>query len=242
MGRVTVLAETGSTNADMVALAQAGWAEGRWLRAERQLAGRGRLGRAWHSPEGNLICSTLVRLRPGDPPVGGLGLLVGVALQAALAACLPQAEPCLKWPNDVMIGPAKLAGILLERVGDAVIVGIGVNVRAAPELPDRETIAIVDLPGGADVTAAGLLDLLADQLAHWLDRWRGEGFAPVRAAWLAVAHPIDTPLVVKTGDATGSGANAMTGRFLGLDVDGALILRLDDGRQHVIHSGDVGLS
>lgn len=232
---MTVIAETGSTNADMVALVEAGWAEGRWLRAERQVAGKGRLGRAWHSPDGNLICSTLIRLRPDDPPIGALGLLVGVALQAALASCLPEAEPRLKWPNDVMVGPAKLAGILLERAGDAVIVGIGANVRAAPDLPDRATVAMADLPGGADVTAADLLDVLADQLAHWLARWRTEGFAPVRTAWLAAAHPLGTPLSVTT-----SGANVMTGQFLGLGADGALILGAEDGRQHAIHSGDVG--
>lgn len=219
----------------MTTLAAGDWAEGHWLRAERQTAGRGRLGRDWHSPVGNLQASTLIRLRPGDPSIAGLGLLVGVALYEALAELLPDADLSLKWPNDVMAGTAKLAGILLERSGDAVIVGVGVNVREAPRLPDRETIAMADLPGGADRSAAALIDLLAGRFDHWLARWRGEGFAPVRAAWLAAAHPPGTRLAVRIGE-----ESRREGRFVGVAPDGALLLGLDDGTTATIHSGEVG--
>lgn len=232
---VTVVPETGSTNADVLALAGQGWGEGHWLRAERQTAGRGRLGRDWQSEGGNLHASTLVRLRPGDPPVSGLGLLVGVALREALAGLLPTVGLALKWPNDLMVGDAKLAGILLERSGDCVIVGVGANVGHAPVLPDRATIAIADLPGGGDVDASRLLDALAAQLTHWLDRWRTEGFAPVREAWLAGAQGLGTRLSVNPGT-----NERIEGRFVGVAPDGALLVERDDGTRQVIHSGDVG--
>jgi len=234
--RVRLVAETGSTNADLTALAAAGWPEGRWLRAERQTGGRGRLGRDWLSPAGNLHASTLIRLRPGDPPVTGLGLLVGVAVHAALTELLPHAALLLKWPNDVMVGRAKLAGILLEREGEAVVAGVGVNVAFAPMLPDRETVALADLPGGTALDAAAVLDALVPALDHWLARWRDEGNGAIIAAWLARAHPLGTPLAVSTG-----ADRPQHGRFLGLGGDGALILGRDDGTQITIHSGDVGM-
>lgn len=235
MSRIRLVAETGSTNADLRARA-AGWPEGRWLRAERQTAGRGRLNRAWESPAGNLHASTLIRLRPADPPVTGLGLMLGVAVQSALAGLLPEAPFLLKWPNDVMVGPAKLAGMLLEREGDALIAGVGVNVAAAPALPDRATIALADLPGGDALDAARVLEALVPAVDRWLAAWRGGGNAAIIAAWLDRAHPVGTPLAVSTG-----ADRPQRGRFLGLDGNGALILGLEDGRQQVIHSGDVGV-
>jgi BirA family biotin operon repressor/biotin-[acetyl-CoA-carboxylase] ligase len=219
----------------MMALVEAGWSEGRWLRAERQTAGKGRLGRDWRSPEGNLYTSTMILPHPGDPAIGGLGLLVGVALCEAIRTAVPASGVILKWPNDIMVEHAKLAGILLERSGDAVIVGIGVNVRTAPALADRLTIALSDLAGGTDVTAVSLLEMVADRFDLWLERWRRDGFAAVRDAWLASAHPVGTGLMVSTVH-----EKALSGEFLGLGADGALILGLDDGTQHVIHSGDVG--
>jgi BirA family biotin operon repressor/biotin-[acetyl-CoA-carboxylase] ligase len=234
--RIHVVAETGSTNADLKALAVSGWPEGQWLRAERQTAGRGRLGRDWQSVTGNLHASTLIRLRPGDPLVTGLGLLAGIVVHDALAALLPDAAIQLKWPNDVMVGPAKLAGMLLEREGDAVILGIGVNVAQAPRLPDRETIALADLPGGQGIDAARVLDALVPALDDWLARWRAEGAAALITAWLARGHAVGTRLAVSTG-----ADRPQQGRFLGLDAHGALILGLEDGTSEIIHSGDVGV-
>jgi BirA family transcriptional regulator, biotin operon repressor / biotin---[acetyl-CoA-carboxylase] ligase len=219
----------------MIALAGQGWVEGQWLRAERQREGRGRLGRNWQSLVGNVQASTLIRLRPDDPPVSGLGLMVGLALWEAVHGLLSGADLALKWPNDLMAGPAKLAGILLERVDDCVIVGVGVNVASAPDLPDRETAALVKLPGGADITADSVAQALADRFDHWLTCWRWQGFAPVRQAWLAAAHPAGTRLVVQSGDTL-----RLTGGFEGVAEDGALLLRLDDGTLSIIHSGDVG--
>ena len=168
--------------------------------------------------------------------VTGLGLLLGVAVQSALAGLMPEATFQLKWPNDVMVGHAKLAGMLLEREGDAVIAGIGINVAAAPALPDRETIALADLPGGEAIDAAAVLAALVPAVDHWLDGWRTQGQAAIIAAWLARAHPVGTPLRVSAG-----ADQPRHGRFLGLGGDGALILGLEDGTQHLIHSGDVGM-
>ncbi len=235
MSRITLVPETGSTNADIAALAQTGWEEGHWLRAERQAAGRGRMGREWRSLAGNLQASTLIRLRPGDPPVSGLGLLVGVALWEAVTRLAPDAGVRLKWPNDLMAGPAKVAGILLERAGDAVIVGVGVNVRAAPPVEGRVTAALADLPSGAAIDAALLAQALADRFTAWLALWRTEGFAPVRSAWSAAAHPPGTRLRVDSGT-----ESPIEGGFEGVADDGALLLRLDDGTRRVVHSGDVG--
>jgi BirA family biotin operon repressor/biotin-[acetyl-CoA-carboxylase] ligase len=165
--------------------------------------------------------------------------MVGVALHEAVRRLAPQSGATLKWPNDLMApsgaGWAKLAGILLERHGEAVIAGAGVNVRAAPPLPDRATVALADLTGGEAVDAAALLDALADRFDAWLARWRAEGFAAVRAAWLAAAHAAGTPLTIQ-----GESAGAMTGRFLSLAEDGALLIALEDGTQRRIMSGDVG--
>ncbi|MBO9581086.1 MAG: biotin--[acetyl-CoA-carboxylase] ligase [Sphingobium sp.] len=235
MSCITLIAETGSTNADLVELAGRGWDEGHWLRAERQTAGRGRLGRDWQDGAGNLQASTLIRLRTSDPPVSGLGLLIGVALHEALAKLAPDAGLMLKWPNDLVVGSAKLAGILLERVGDAVIVGVGVNIASAPQIEDRETIALSDLPGGQGIDAVLVAEALAASFDDWLARWRSEGFASVRTAWLAAAHPYGTRLSAQIGT-----DSRLKGRFEGVAEDGALLLGLDDGSTQIVHSGDVG--
>lgn len=235
MRKIHFVAETGSTNEDVRAQAEH-WPEGAWLRAERQLSGRGRRGRDWESPTGNLYASTLIRLKPTDPSISGLGLMVGVAVHAALASCLPAATMMLKWPNDVMIDSAKLSGMLLEREGDCVIVGVGINIANAPELTDRETIALANLPDGEMVDAHQVMQALSQSFDHWLTIWREGGSRAINKAWLERAHPIGTTLLVSTGP-----DSRQQGRFLGLDGDGALILEREDGTSQIIHSGDVGV-
>jgi BirA family biotin operon repressor/biotin-[acetyl-CoA-carboxylase] ligase len=201
-----------------------------WLRAERQTGGKGRQGREWHSPEGNLYVSTLVRLRPGDPPAPTLALVAAVALQEVVSAYLPVHQVLIKWPNDLLVEGAKLAGILLERADDAVVIGIGVNLAHHPQGLERPVTSLCDLTGSAPDPAL-FLENLADSFARWLGRWRGEGLARVRSTWLAAAHPIGTALSTHAGE----------GLFEGLDETGALRLRLADGRSRVIHAGDVFL-
>jgi BirA family biotin operon repressor/biotin-[acetyl-CoA-carboxylase] ligase len=208
----------------VLALAAAGESEGLWLRAERQTGGRGRQGRDWQSPPGNLYASTLVRLRLSDPPAPTLALVAAVALQEAAAPFAPEAR--IKWPNDLLLGPAKLAGILLERAGEAVVIGFGVNLAHHPQDLDRPAASLAAAP-----PPGAFVEILADSFARWLGRWRGEGLAPVRARWLAAAHPPGTALSTAQGE----------GLFEGLDESGALRLRLADGTTRVIHAGDVFL-
>lgn len=220
--------ETGSTNDDVAALAREGALEGLWLRADRQGSGRGRQGRSWLSPPGNLYASTLVRLQPEDPLAPTLALLAAVALHEAVSLYAEGVR--IKWPNDLTAEGAKLAGILLERQLNAVIIGFGVNLAHYPELPGRATTSLKALAGSAPEPAA-FAETLAESFARWLARWRQEGHAPILDAWRAAAHPLGTPLSTSEGE----------GLFDGLDETGALRLRMADGAIRIIHAGDVFL-
>lgn len=232
---IRTVAETGSTNADLLGLAASGAPEGLWLRAERQSAGRGRQGRVWQSPPGNLYASTIVRLRPADPPPATLALVAAVALEEVVRAYLGEDSNLqLKWPNDLMIGGAKLSGILLERMDDVVVIGIGVNLAHHPQDIDRAATSLSAHGGAPD--PQDFLETLAEAFARWVDRWRGEGLAPLRTRWLKRAHPRGTALAARLPD-----GSAIEGNFDGLDEGGALILRLADGSARVIHAGDMFL-
>lgn len=151
-----------------------------------------------------------------------------MALDEVAVAYLAADRVLIKWPNDLIAGRDKLAGILLERSGDAVVIGFGVNLAHHPDLPDRPAISFAAL--GVDAPAPDLfLRDLADSFARWLGRWRGEGLAPVRQRWLDRAHALGTPL----------SSQGIQGLFEGLDESGALRLRLADGSLHVMHAGDV---
>ncbi len=217
----------------MIALAATGLEEGVWLRAERQTGGRGRQGRAWVSPPGNLYASTLVRPRPSDPPAATLALVAAVALEEAVSAYVP-GMALLKWPNDLLIDGAKLSGILLERAGDAVVVGIGINLAHHPTDTDRVATSLGAY--NAAVAPEDFAETLADAFARWVERWRGEGIDVVRRRWVERAHRPGTPLTARLPD-----GSAIDGLFEGLDGEGALILRLADGTRRVIHAGDVFL-
>lgn len=248
MTDIRTLSETRSTNDDVAALAREGAPEGLWLRADRQTGGRGRQGRGWHSPPGNLHASTLVRLREGDPPAPTLALVAAVALHEAVtlfARDLPSplreglpSSPAkgaphplmIKWPNDILAGRAKLAGILLERGGDAVVIGFGVNLASHPRDLDRPVTSLAALAGVAPDPAL-FLERLADTMSRWVARWRSGGLAPIRTAWLSAAHPIGTAIATPDGE----------GLFDGLDEGGGLRLRLADGALRIIRAGDVFL-
>ena len=234
MGLIRHIAVTGSTNDDMAALARAGAPEGTWLRADRQDGGRGRHGRMWVSPPGNLYASTLVRRLPSDPPAPTLALVAAVALDGLLQGWLAPERLMIKWPNDLLADGAKISGILLEGVDDAVVVGIGVNPAHHPDNIDRPATSLAALgqvaPDPGDFAAE-----LAASFAAWLARWRGEGLGVVLARWQARAHPIGTALSV------GGPEGMIEGLYDGLAADGALRLRKAGGGVEVIHAGDVFL-
>ena len=231
------LPETGSTSADLLARIAGGEhvPEGEWLVADRQSAGRGRSGRVWFDGAGNFMGSTAVHRRFGDPEPPSLALAAGLAVHTAVSPLLPSSSAALlKWPNDLMIGTAKLAGILLERSGDSVVIGIGVNLTASPSLPGREAIALADLGRAPERDA--FAEELAAAFDRELERWRSFGLAPIVRRWLAAAHPLGTRLTVEAG------GSALTGGFAGLDEGGVLQLRLADGSTRAIHAGEVRLS
>lgn len=223
----------------MLMLARSGAEEGLWLRAERQTSGRGRQGRVWTSPEGNLYASTLVRLRAIDPQAATLALVAAIALEEVVRAYLPSSPRArvgtmIKWPNDLLLDGAKLSGILLERADDAVVIGTGVNLAHHPENLDRPATSLA--AHGVTPDPADFLETLATAFERWLSIWRNEGLAPVRTRWLDRAHPIGTALTARLPD-----GSAIDGLFSGLDSEGALILRLADGTSRVIHAADVFL-
>lgn len=224
-----------STNRLGLVRAGEGAQEGLILLADAQSAGRGRQGRNWASPVGNLYMSLL--WRPDCQPArrAELAFVAGVAMAVATAQALPQDGPRVtcKWPNDILAGGEKIAGILLESQGEALIVGIGMNIashppRDATRLPATSLAAL-----GARLDRDDMVGLAVTQLAFWYDLWRAEGFAPVRAAWLERADGLGQAITVRLPDQT------LEGRFDGLDVSGALILSLADGGRRLITAGDV---
>ena len=232
---IRFVSETGSTNADLAAALTAGEtvAEGDWLVADRQSAGRGRQGRTWFDGFGNFMGSTVVRPAPGDPPAPSLALLAGLALHETVSLHVPPPHlALLKWPNDLLVDGAKLSGILLEASGGAVVVGIGVNLAAAPDLPDRRTVALSAFGPAPDRDA--FAGELARRFAAELIGWRTYGLEPLIRRWLAAAHPAGT--VLRVGE---PGEVPIEGTFAGLASDGALQLRLADGTTRTIHAGEV---
>lgn len=238
---IETLATTGSTNADLVARLRAGESipDGTWLRAETQTGGKGRSGRAWVSPPGNLYASTVVNLGEGDPPAQTLALVIGLAVHEHVVNSLMIADHrhmMLKWPNDVLVRGAKVAGILLERCNDVIVVGIGVNIAFAPQIEGRATACISALNSKYDADPGYALTLLATRVAEQLTRWRQESLPALIMRWSTAAHPVGSPISVNSGEGA-----ALYGTFAGLDAGGALRLRLDNGETQTIHAGDVSM-
>ena len=229
MSRIRIVDSIGSTNSAL--LDDHAAVEGDWLVALRQDQGRGRQGRAWQSVEGNFLGSTLIALRPGDPPAHSLALIAGLALADAIDVVAPGRALSLKWPNDVILDGAKLAGILLERHGDRVIAGFGVNLASAPAIAGRKTASLDGV-----ITPQAFAPVLAGQFGRLLAAWRVAEPAATARAWLARAHPVGTPLRVH-----GNHGDPIEGAFEGIELDGALRLRRDDGSIEIVHAGDVEL-
>lgn len=227
---------TGSTNADLLARAVQGAPEGLWLRADAQDGGRGRLGRIWESPKGNLFASTIVRLRDTDPSPASLAFVTAVAVFDAVRLMAPQVHICVKWPNDIITPDgAKLCGVLLERASDAVVVGIGLNLVWHPQNLEREVTDLLTR-GATPPDAQTAVEIVADVFARYLAIWRQSGLEVVVRHWEARAHPRGTALSAKLPD-----GEHLDGLYAGLNEDGALQLRLADGAIRAIHAADVFL-
>ena len=224
------LETVGSTNDEAARLADAGAPEGTVVWSREQTGGRGRRGRLWSSPVGNLYSSTILRPDCAAAQAAELGFVAALAVADMVPA---GRQVRVKWPNDVLVDGGKIAGILLESaVADGgrvlhVVAGIGVNVGFAPQLPEMR------YPGSAlGGTVEGALETLAAALARRLADWRRDGFAAVRQAWLAQAGPLGAEVDVKLGD------GLVRGRFAGLDREGALLLETADGPRRIV-SGEL---
>ena len=227
--RIRTFARLASTSDFCRERAAAGEPDGLAVVAAEQSAGRGRDARSWQSPPGNLFLSVLLRPPIRTEAAGQYALLTGVAVWEALAAFLPDpAALSLKWPNDLLLGGRKLAGILLESASAAdgrlawLVIGIGANLSAAPSVPGRATACLADAAIAPPSTEDAAHAVLA-RLAHWQARLEAEGFAPVRAAWLAHAHPPGASLVFH------GPTGLRHGTFAGLTESGALRLATEKG-------------
>ena len=174
-----------------------------------------------------------MQVREQDPPAPALALVAGLAMIEAVEAAAPNAPLSLKWPNDLMLGDAKLAGILLERSGERIVAGFGVNLAGAPSIAGRKTAA---LKPNAGIAPKAFAPLLAGKFAQLLVTWRSSDPAQFAQAWLSRAHPIGTPLEVHSGP----GAR-IAGIFDGIEPDGAMRLKRD-GMTDIIRAGDVTLA
>jgi len=223
----------GSTNDLGRRAAASGAADGLIITAERQDAGRGRHGRHWQSAPGGLYLSVLKR--PGLLPDGVLlsqvSLVSGVALVEALQPHCRR-PLSLKWPNDVLAPEGKLAGVLVETApNEAVIIGIGVNLDTAPDVPDRPTASLA----GPDEPVDGEL-ILSDIIASFDRCWRlwlRDGFTPIRDTWTRHGPAFGTPIAVRAEKYEEKGS------FAGLDSDGALLLQPPDRPSRRVAAGEV---
>lgn len=225
-----------STNDEARRFAEAGAAEGLAVTGEIQTAGRGRHGRSWISPHGNLYVSFLLRPPVQPAQAGEFGFGVSTAVAETVERLAPGAGAKCKWPNDVLAEGKKIAGILLESRGtperlDWLIAGIGLNVAEAPAQTTSPATSLAALGSGASVERA--LEVLAQRLDDWYRRWCNEGFAPLRQAWLARAHALGGTLRVRRN------GDEREGTFVGLDPGGALVLELANGKRETISYGDV---
>jgi BirA family transcriptional regulator, biotin operon repressor / biotin---[acetyl-CoA-carboxylase] ligase len=217
----------GSTNAEALSRARAGERGPLWITAKAQTAGRGRRGSQWVSPPGNLYTTLLLTEPSPGPQAPQLAFVAALALYDGIAACAPQLGPILKlkWPNDLLIGPAKVAGVLIEGESDptfAVAIGLGVNCASHPQ---NTAYPAIDLAAaGAVVAPEALFVTLSAAMRDRLKQWhRGLGFAAVRADWLKRGAGLGEALQVRLPE------REVSGRFQGLDDAGRLLLEQANG-------------
>ncbi len=232
------LETTTSTNDEALRRAREGAPEGTLVLARRQTAGRGRRGRAYVSPPGNLFASLI--LRPAMAP--DLAALSGFAASLAIAETMDALAPNLpaatcKWPNDVLVDGKKVGAILIEAssthgVVDSLVVGIGINLVAHPEIADYPAGDLADL-GAPGLTPDRFLERLAAHLDRWLKVWRQDGMAGLREAWLARAAGLGKPIEVRLEN------TSFCGQFRDLDSDGALLLDMEGGECRKVTAGAV---
>ena len=222
-----------STNDEARRLAIEGAPHGTVVHADEQSSARGRLSRTWFSPPGNLYISIVLRTGQLPSRTAELSFVTALAVADTVDSLLPRTiRATLKWPNDVLVDGAKIAGILLEQVDDATIIGVGLNVLHAPTDIAYKATAIVASGGTASVDQ--VKDILLERLAHHLEVWSQDGFGPVRDQWLERSFPIGAAIRAN------SAGESIAGAFAGMDADGALLLDTPSGRRRIV-AGDIAI-
>ncbi|HEY7663260.1 MAG TPA: biotin--[acetyl-CoA-carboxylase] ligase [Xanthobacteraceae bacterium] len=227
----------GSTNAEALRLARQGERGPLWVSAARQTAGHGRRGRPWISQPGNLFASLLLTDPAPAEHWPQLAFVAALATHDAIAEVAAPLAPLLaiKWPNDLMLARAKVAGILIE--GDsggrsALAIGIGVNCASHPGQLEQPATDLAT--AGAPVSPATLFGVLTDRMRARIAQWNaGAGFPAIRLDWLARAVGVGESVCARLGD------REIVGRFEALDATGGLVLRLPDGTASIVSTGDV---
>lgn len=238
--RIERRTEVSSTMDAVRERARQGEAEGLWIIAERQTAGRGRQGRAWSSDQGaNLTASLLLRPERPAAEMATLSFIAALALADALRAVGLSAEIRLKWPNDVLVDGGKIAGLLLEAGADAsgehLVLGVGLNCAGAPDLsalPEGAARPTSLRAHGVEASPDMALAALAPAFAARYERWRGEGFAGQRDEWLAQAVGLGGAIEARLG------GEILRGAFEDVDEDGALVLNTGATRRRV-HAAEI---
>jgi BirA family biotin operon repressor/biotin-[acetyl-CoA-carboxylase] ligase len=222
----------GSTNDELKRLAREGAGEGLVITAARQTAGRGRRGRSWTSPSGNLYSSILLRPQCRAAKAAQLGFVAALGVADAIGELAPVVGLRYKWPNDLLANGKKVSGILLETEmvsgdqPDFVILGIGINLVSSPRDTPYPATSLAE-EGAPRITPARMIAALIRHFAGWLTIWQQDGFAPIREAWLGRAAGLGEPIQVRLERDT------LHGRFVDLDNDGALLLDMPSGSRRV---------
>lgn len=233
-----MLDEIDSTNAEARRRAEAGEAGPVWLVGLRQTAGRGRRGRAWETGEGNLAATLLFRTDKPPAEAAQVSFVAALAVADLLAEYVPASLVSLKWPNDPLLGGLKVSGILIESGASPMgglwmAVGVGVNLKHEPVESERPATSLATYRDCPPPHPAEAVEILADAFERWFRTWTTLGFPAIADAWTARAHGLGEPCVARLGTET------VEGIAEGLDGDGALRLRLADGRVRRITAGDV---
>ncbi len=235
---VVVLDEIDSTNAEARRRAEAGEAGPVWLLGLRQTAGRGRRGRAWETGDGNLAATLLFCTDKPPAEAAQVSFVAALAVADLLASYVPASLVSLKWPNDPLLGGLKVSGILVESGmrptgGLWIAVGVGVNLARKPIDSERPATALPTYRVAPPPKPIEAIEVLAASFARWNDVWSRLGFPAIADAWTARAHGLGELCVARLGTET------LEGIAEGLDGDGALRLRLADGRMRRVTAGDV---
>jgi BirA family transcriptional regulator, biotin operon repressor / biotin---[acetyl-CoA-carboxylase] ligase len=237
--RLVFYATLDSTNEEAKRLARSAAEEGTLVWALEQTAGRGRRGRTWASPPGNLYTSLILQPRCPVDRAAQLGFVAALAVGDTLASTCEKPLDALsyKWPNDVLLRDCKVAGILLEsEFGEGefpkfVVIGVGINLVSSPRETEFPATSIAE-QGLGTVSPRSALEEFARHFRAWMERWLDEGFAPIRAAWRARAAALGDPIRVRLERTT------LHGRFIDIDQHGALLLETA-GARRCIAAGEV---